>query len=455
MTDITFTQDDLATCIDQECRGKHKTKREAYTRHADRFVWPLSNGIIDRDSLNLIFDRAYEHYTSFSSREKVYLLVTDLLEFLEDEKGYDLKKYLKIVKGYKPKKPRKLNKFNVDDCDILNLINHIKNNPKPLADPQQAITQALFLAFTRMRQETSDRLRVKDIRAALDLAPYPSLFVNSDIDKTCVEHYVPIHPALVPLLEEIITGKDDEAKIFDSKRLYTFLYNHPLPCADKQTGNFQPRFLRKYFTQKSDQISMDRDLSDYIQSHNMSSVLWESYKNYTCEEIYNKYISAWGSVDLLEGPKPDTQTIDLHADDYEIGPDDLVCCDQDGILIEEEEDLSSLSTDEILTRLYAILEESQDLVDMIRTYNRGRADPITVPNELPTSETIRLWLRSEANKLANEGEITQEEIDECKHDTALSYYHKYLDQYKDLMVQSDNRGILMSEIVYDSHTLIV
>lgn len=454
MTDITFTQDDLATCVDQLSRGRHKATGQANARFANEFVWPYSNGIINRENLNTILDRLYERYESYSSRDKANLFVKNFLEFLEDEKGHDLKKYLKIVKGYKPKKPRTLNKFNIDDCDIRNLINHIKENPKPLGDPQQAITQVMFIAFTGMRQETSDRLQVKDIRSALDLAPYPSLLISSTIDKTNVEHYVPIHPVLVPLLEEIITGKDDEAIIFDSKRLYTFLYNHPFPCSNKQTGNFQPRFLRKYFTQKSDQISMDRDLSDYIQSHNMSSVLWESYKNYTYDEIYNKYMAVWGTVDLLDSSQPDTQTIDLHADDYVNIIDKIAYCSEEGIPIEEE-DVSPLSTDEILAKLDAILEDSQALVDLIKTYNRGRADPIIVPNELPTSETIRLWLRGEANKLAYEGEITQEEIDECKHDTALQLHRKYLNLFNDLMLQSDKRGILASEIAYDGYTLII
>lgn len=298
MTDVTFTQDDLVTCVDQLSRGRHKATGQANARFAYEFVWPYSNGTINRDTLNEILDRLYKHYPSYSSRDKANLFVKNFLEFLEDEKGYDLKKYLKIVKGYKPKKPRALNKFNIDDHDVLNLINHIKENQAHLADSQQAITQALFLAFTGMRQETSDRLRVKDVRTALNLAPYPSLLINSDIDKVDMEHYVPIHPVLVPLLEQIVTGKDDDQLIFESKRLYTFLYNHPLPCVDKQTGNFQPRFLRKYFTQKSDAIHMDRDVSDYIQSHNMSSVLWESYKNYTYEEIYERYASTWCNFPL-------------------------------------------------------------------------------------------------------------------------------------------------------------
>ena len=453
MTDITFTQDDLTICVDQLSKGRHKATGQANARFANEFVWPYSNGIINRDTLNTILDRLYEHYPSYSSRDKANLFVKNFLEFLEDEKEYDLKKYLKIVRGYKPKKPRALNKFNVDDSDILNLINHINEKQDHLADPQQATTQALFLAMSGMRQETSDRLRVKDIRTALNLAPYPSLLINSDIDKIDMEHYVPIHPLLVPLLEETITGKDDEDLIFESKRLYTFLWNHPLPCDDKQTGNFTVKFLRKYFTQKSDQIGMDSDLSDYIQSHNLNSVIWESYKHYTYKEIYQKYMGAWGSVNLLDDTKPDTQVIEPHSDDdYENVIDEITYWPVDGT---PEEDISQLSTDEILSRFDAILGKSQELLDLIRTYNRGRADPITVPNELPTSDTIRLWLRSEASKLASEGEVTQKEIDECKHDSALSLYHKYLDQYNALMLQSDNRGIVATEIVYDSHTLIV
>ena len=311
MADITFTQDDLATCVDQLSKGRHKATGQANARFADGFVWPISNGVISRDTLNEILDRLYEHYPSYSSRDKANLFVKNFLEFLEDEKGYDLKKYLKIVKGCKPKRTRALNKFNIDDRDIRNLINHIKEKQAHLADPQQATSQALFLAMSGMRQETSDRLRAKDIRAALNLAPHPSLLINSDIDKTDTEHYVPLHPVLIPLLEQIIKGKDDEDLIFDSIRLATFLRNHPLPCIDKQTGNFMVKFLRKFFTQKSDKIGLDSDVSDYIQSHNLNSVTWRSYKHYTYEEIYEKYITAWGPISLLDNSTPCLANIDF------------------------------------------------------------------------------------------------------------------------------------------------
>ena len=414
MTDITFTQDDLAVCVEQLSKGRHKATGQANARFADGFVWPYSNGIINRDTLNEIFDRLYEHYPSYSSRDKANLFVKNFLEFLEDEKGYDLKKYLKIVRNHKPKRTRALNKFNIDDHDILNLINHIKEKQAHLADPQQATTQALFLAFTGMRQETSDRLKVEDIKSALSLAPYPSLLINSEIDKTDLEHYVPIHPIIVPLLEEIIAGKDDEDLIFNSKRLYTFLYNHPLPCVDKQTGNFQPRFLRKYFTQKSDEIGLDSDVSDYIQSHNLNSVTWRSYKHYTYEEIYKKYIAAWAGVNLHEGPNSDADF------DLENIVNELEKSDEELCYTEIESDLGDINYyREGIRHLNGLMPSKQR---------------IDVDDYLPTIDDIRnrIYIRLEKylDSIETEEEYNQKYLEELK---------KEVKNYSDLRDEEERR----------------
>ena len=398
MTDITFTQNDLAVCVEQLSKGRHKATGQANARFADGFVWPYSNGIINRDTLNEILDRLYEHYPSYSSRDKANLFVKNFLEFLEDEKGYDLKKYLKIVRNHKPKRTRALNKFNIDDRDISNLVNHIKEKQAHLADPQQAITQALFLAMSGMRQETSDRLKVRDIRTALNLTPYPSLLINSDIDKTDTEHYVPLHPVLIPLLEQIIEGKDDDDRIFDSIRLATFLRNHPVPCIDKQTGNFKVKFLRKYFTQKSDEIGLDSDVSDYIQSHNLNSVTWRSYKHFTYDEIYNKYMASWGPVNLL----------DTHISDADFDLENL------------ENELEKPIEELYHTEIQSDLEDINYYREGIRSLNAlmPSKQRIDVDEYLPTIEniknTIHIRLEKYLDSIETEGEYKQRYLEELK-----------------------------------------
>jgi len=421
MTNITFTQDDLAICVDQLSKGRHKATGQANARYANEFVWPISNGIINRDIVNEILDRLYAHYPSYSSRDKANLFVKNFLEFLEDEKGYDLKKYLKIVKGCKPKRTRALNKFNLDDHDILNLINHIKEKQAHLADPQQATTQALFLAFTGMRQETSDRLKVKDIKNALNLTPSPSLLINSEIDKTDTEHYVPLHPILIPLLTQLITDRNDEEKIFDSIRLATFLRNHPVPCIDKQTGNFMVKFLRKFFTQKSDKIGLDSDVSDYIQSHNLNSVTWRSYKHYTYDEIYNKYITSWGPVVLCPNSSPLTE-VDILAD-----------IDFDKLYTEPP----APKTEESLLKQ---IESSLDSIKMNREFIRY-LNTLVPPDQrlkvdefLPTASVVRerIIIRLETY----EGVI---ETEEDYNRTFLEQLRKEADYYNDLMLDEERR----------------
>ena len=69
--------------------------------------------------------------------------------------------------------------------------------------------------------------------------------------------------------------------------------NIPLNRTD---GKFELRDLRKFFEQKSDEIGFTDANKNFVMSHGVSSVNWQSYKQFLPETVYKNYIEKWGKV---------------------------------------------------------------------------------------------------------------------------------------------------------------
>ncbi|MEN6519294.1 MAG: hypothetical protein ABFC38_14160 [Methanospirillum sp.] len=300
MDDVSFTHNELDEFVAQISRGRHKSTGQANARFARDFIWVYTEGSINRDTIIITTSKLFEAYSSYSSRDKALSTVKRFLKYLQDTRDLNLNKYIKQIESIPNPKPRRINEIIVDDRDVTNLLNHINDNRAHLSDPDHAFTLTLFLAMTGMRPATADRLTVKHIKEAIGLSPYPSIFVNYEIDKTGTEHYVPIHPSLISPLEKSIEGKNDTETIFDSIKVATFLRNHKIVSVNPRTKELKVKYLRKYFIQKSTHIGLKNDFRDYIVSNEMNTIQWQHYKNFTYEQVYKEYLSVWGRVDFVE-----------------------------------------------------------------------------------------------------------------------------------------------------------
>ncbi|HIH02476.1 MAG TPA: tyrosine-type recombinase/integrase [Methanoregulaceae archaeon] len=302
MDDISFTHDELNEFVTQISRGRHKSTGQANARFARDFIWVYTEGIINRNTIIITTTKLFEAYTSYSSRDKALSTVKRFLNYLQDTRDLNLNKYIKQIESIPNPKPRRINEIIVDDKDVTNLLNHINDNQTHLSDPHQAFTLTLLLAYTGMRPSTADRLTVRHIREAISLSPYPSVLVNHEIDKTGTEHYVPIHPSLIPILEESIKDKNDDDIIFESTKVATFLRNHKINSVNPRTKEMKVKYLRKYFIQKSTHAGLKNDFRDYTVSNEMNTIQWQHYKNFTYEQVYQEYLSVWGRIYFFEDP---------------------------------------------------------------------------------------------------------------------------------------------------------
>lgn len=63
-------------------------------------------------------------------------------------------------------------------------------------------------------------------------------------------------------------------------------------------GKLELKDLRKFFEQKSDEVGFNDENKNFIVSHGVSSINWQSYKQFLPENVYNRYMVCWGEVTI-------------------------------------------------------------------------------------------------------------------------------------------------------------
>jgi hypothetical protein len=140
------------------------------------------------------------------------------------------------------------------------------------------------------------RIEREQISHALEQSP-SVLMVKAEQDKIRLEHFVPLHPRLVQILRDTV-GNSNGSKLFlyDSLRRYLQRANIRLSRTD---GHIQLKDLRKYFEQMSDELGFTDAHKNYIMSHGVSSVNWQSYKQFLPETVYKNYMDKWANVSII------------------------------------------------------------------------------------------------------------------------------------------------------------
>jgi len=166
------------------------------------------------------------------------------------------------------------------------------------------IAFTLLGAYTGQRVEaTLSKITAGQIRTALQTNP-PVLHVTPNQDKIRMEHYVPLHPDLREILMHLVSGKEDNARVFEFVGYQMWLKNNPTLLSRVPTKRFTPSDLRKFAEQFGDIIQWNQTNRAYILTHGVSGIDWSHYKHPLPEYVYANYMQYWVSVHLLEKEIP-------------------------------------------------------------------------------------------------------------------------------------------------------
>jgi hypothetical protein len=99
-------------------------------------------------------------------------------------------------------------------------------------------------------------LTVGQFRRALQLEK-PVLYVQASQDKIRMEHYVPLHPELVKILQPLVDGRADDELLFWYHSLLMWLKREKIPLT-RISDHFVLGDLRKFAEQYGDIIQWDQ-----------------------------------------------------------------------------------------------------------------------------------------------------------------------------------------------------
>jgi hypothetical protein len=157
----------------------------------------------------------------------------------------------------------------------------------------------LFGAYTGQRIEsTIKRITVDQVQDSLAAKPQVIHILPAQ-DKIRMEHYVPLHPVLVPLLQQIIEGRGGSELVFEVTGYQVWLKKNKISLT-RVVKDFVPADLRKFAEQYGDVIGWEHSNRAYIMTHGVSGVDWAHYKHPLPEHVYDNYMKYWGNVKLME-----------------------------------------------------------------------------------------------------------------------------------------------------------
>jgi integrase len=309
VSEVTYEKDELDLYVQSACRDVVKQTANRIRKIAG-FIWEQTQGIISHDRLRALYDYFVQTYPSDSSRQKCFIYTRAFMKYLQKTR-FDprLTSYLAVFEKPKAKTHKILHARIVTKQDIRNTLTRINEAELSPTQNLQYRSLILFLAYSGQRVVTASRITVKQIREALRQDP-PVLTVEPEQDKIRMQHYVPLHPVIVPLLTELIAKRADDELAFSYTSLMRWLRNNPVELT-RDAGKMDLMSIRKGFEQISDHIGFVDAHKNYIMSHGVSSVNWAAYKKFLPEDVYAIYMQYWGAVQLEEEttPEPDLRAL--------------------------------------------------------------------------------------------------------------------------------------------------
>jgi len=293
---IVFSHQDLDDFLESRAKGvNHNTYGQI--RRIITVLWDISQGRITPRILNDYTDYYMAKSKSQDMRDKFYNYAKAFLKYLfKTRMDTNILTLIAIFEKPKYQRERKLltSRIIVQE-DIEKAIAAIDNDPAlPAHLKLRYKTTLAFLAYSGQRPQTAGKLTVSQFKEALSREPFV-LTVKASQDKIRMEHYVPLHPMLIELIQPLMSNMKDSDNLFTYQGLSVWLKKHPVALSRIQ-GKLESKDVRKFFEQKSDEIGFTDANKNFIMSHGVSSINWTSYKQYLPENVYKKYLEYWGSV---------------------------------------------------------------------------------------------------------------------------------------------------------------
>jgi hypothetical protein len=217
---LYFTRAELDAYVAYRSEGMAKKSKDWINRSSET-LWESTKGEISHHTVTGLRTFVLEKYQSRDSHSKVLSFAIGFLNFLAQTKieprYLSFRLFLEMPKTIKVKKA--LTERIVTREDIETVFQRIVAKEEKGADPSKIRNYrafALLAVYTGLRPSTIQRLTVGQFRTTLN-EEKPVLHVLAEQEKNRVEHYVPLHPAVVSAITEVLAhdfGEKDDDKPF-------------------------------------------------------------------------------------------------------------------------------------------------------------------------------------------------------------------------------------------------
>ncbi|MGZ4852287.1 MAG: hypothetical protein ACXV3D_03745 [Halobacteriota archaeon] len=299
---LSFSRDELCSYVDARIAGLAEKSRYWIVRAA-QLLWRNSEGEVSRATMERLRKAIFAQYTCEWSHRKTLNFVKAFLKHLArtclDTRYAAFEVFLEMPRMVRVRKA--VTSRIVTPKDIENVLACIQRaEAKGAISRGRALQYTAFVvlgAYTGQRSlATIARLTVGQFRESF-VRDKPVLHVTAQQDKIRMEHYVPLHPAVISALTPLFDGRKDAELLFEYNSVQMWVKRQQIPMS-RFKGHFVLGDLRKFAEQHGDVIGWDQSNRAYILTHGVSGVDWSHYKHPLPEHVYDIYMRYWGGVRL-------------------------------------------------------------------------------------------------------------------------------------------------------------
>jgi hypothetical protein len=279
-------------------------KSQDWIGRAAKAIWDYTNGTVNKNNLDTLRTNILQKYQSEDAKSKMLSFAVAFLKYLTktrlDNRYHTFSIFLERPKTLKHRKritSRIITKSDIEH--ILAYINKAESEGRlNTYRAQQYTAFILFGAYTGQRSNaTISKLTVQQFREAVQ-PEKPVVQVKASQDKIKMEHYVPIHPHVVEVLQPLLNGRADDELMFGYNSIAMWIKRERIPLT-RTSGSFVLGDLRKFAEQHGDVIDWDQSNRSYILTHGVSGVEWSHYRHPLPEYVYDAYMRYWKDVNFV------------------------------------------------------------------------------------------------------------------------------------------------------------
>ena len=297
-----YTKKELDSFLKWRTAGlEHKSV--VWILKAAEVFWKHTKGTISRESLEALRAFLFKKYDDYYAQSKVLNFTKGFLKYQAkltlDPRYLAFDMFLEKPRVRKIKK--KMTARVVTKDDIEHVLAVIKQQALHGSIGEEHARQfagvVLFGAFTGQRPySTIKQLRVEQFWEGLKLDK-PIVRVESAQDKIRMEHYLPLHPQLVRVMETLCDGREGSERMFMLESFRKWLQKLKIPLT-RCTSHFVTSDLRKFAEQQGDVIGWNESNRAYVLTHGVRGVEWSNYRHPLPENVYSTYMKSWKNVSL-------------------------------------------------------------------------------------------------------------------------------------------------------------